>query len=183
MNLTAQSLADEFLGRICLTSNDECCLLNQRLARITPHLLHRHFVLYLLKSAVFRRFVNGLNTGSLIEHMFTSQLESCCLPLPPLAEQQRIVEEVAERLSLIDAAETTLDHGLLRAARLRQSILKQAFEGKLVPQDPADEPASVLLERLRASQSPHEGNGKVDTPVRTRGRRAKSKIMEGRADE
>lgn len=107
----------------------------------------------------------------------------CAVPLPPPSEQQQIVSEVAERLSQIEAAETVIDHSLRRAARLRQSILKQAFEGKLVPQDPNDEPASVLLERLRAKQAIHEGNGKADTPARTRGRRVKSKMTEGRADE
>jgi len=99
----------------------------------------------------------------------------CALPLPlaPLTEQQEIVEEVEQRLSLIAAAETQVAHDLLRADRLRQSILKQAFEGKLVPQLPKDETASVMLERLRASRSAHEGNGNAATPARTRGRRAK----------
>lgn len=71
------------------------------------------------------------------------------VPLPPLDEQTCINLEVAEKLSLIDAAETAIERGLLRAARLRQSILKQAFEGKLVPQDPQDEPASRLLSELK----------------------------------
>lgn len=73
--------------------------------------------------------------------------------------------------------------GVDRAARLRQSILKQAFEGKLVPQDPTDEPASVLLERMRAKQASHQGNGKADRRARTRGRRARSRMTEGRADK
>jgi len=72
---------------------------------------------------------------------------------------------------------------LLRATRLRQSILKQAFEGKLVPQDPKDEPASVLLERLRARRSAHEGNGKAAALARTPGRWSKSKQLKVKADE
>lgn len=92
----------------------------------------------------------------------------CALPIPlaPTAEQGQIVAEVEQRLSVIAAAEKEINHGLLRASRLRQSILKQAFEGKLVPQDPTDEPASVLLERLRAKQTIHEGNGKPDIRAR-----------------
>jgi type I restriction enzyme S subunit len=75
------------------------------------------------------------------------------LPLPPLAEQARIVAEVERRLSVIDTLEHTVEQTLARCARLRQSILKRAFEGKLVPQDPSDEPASELLARIRAQRT------------------------------
>ena len=73
------------------------------------------------------------------------------IPLPPLAEQAEIVATVSEKLSQIEAAEVAIEHSLRRATRLRQSILKQAFEGKLVPQDPTDEPATSLLERIQNS--------------------------------
>jgi type I restriction enzyme, S subunit len=153
MNLTAQSLKDDFLGRACLTGEGEKCLLNQRLARITPiSAVIPRYLLFLLKSRLFREFVKGLNTGSLIQHMFTSQLKGFVFPLPPLAEQEQIVSLVEERLSQIDSAEKTIDSELIRSKRLRQSILKRAFEGKLVPQDPKDEPASVLLEQIKASR-------------------------------
>ena len=74
------------------------------------------------------------------------------IPLPPLAEQGRIVAEVERRLSVVQQAEATVAASLSRAERLRQSILKQAFSGRLVPQDPGDEPASALLERIRAER-------------------------------
>jgi type I restriction enzyme, S subunit len=131
MNLTAQSLKDEFLGRVCLTSEDDECLLNQRLARLTPIIVPSQFALYLLKAWRFRRFVDGLNSGSLIQHMFTSQLAEFTFPLAPLAEQQRIIAEVERRLSVVDELETVVNANLQRANRLRQSILQRAFEGSL----------------------------------------------------
>jgi type I restriction enzyme, S subunit len=79
-------------------------------------------------------------------------LKAMPVPLAPLAEQRRIVAEVERRLSVIDELEAAVEADLKRAGRLRQSILKRAFEGKLVPQDPNDEPASVLLERIRAER-------------------------------
>ncbi len=76
-------------------------------------------------------------------------LKEMPIPLPPLAEQEQIVAEVERRLSVVSALEATVEANLKRAERLRQSILKEAFAGRLVAQDPNDEPASVLLERIR----------------------------------
>ena len=124
----------------------------------------------MLRSGIFRRFVSSLNTGSLIQHMFTSQLDDFVLPFPPLAEQQRIVAEVERRLSFVEKLEAAAEDGVKRAAALRQSILKRAFEGKLVPQDPDDEPASVLLERIRterAAQAPKSRTAQRRRKART----------------
>ena len=85
-----------------------------------------------------------------------SVLSQFPVPLPPLAEQRRIVAEVERRLSVIRQSEVAVEASLARAGRLRQSILKQAFSGQLVAQDPDDEPASALLERIRAER---EGAG------------------------
>ena len=78
-------------------------------------------------------------------------LSELAVPLPPRAEQVRIVEEVQRRLSVVDALEKSVETSLVRAERMRQAILNKAFEGRLVGQDPSGESASVLLERVRAS--------------------------------
>jgi type I restriction enzyme S subunit len=74
------------------------------------------------------------------------------VPLPPLAEQLRILSEVERTTSLIDASEKIVIANEGRAARLRQSVLKWAFEGRLADQDSSDEPASVLLARIKAER-------------------------------
>jgi type I restriction enzyme, S subunit len=99
-----------------------------------------------------QRFTHGVGN----QDLGLTRMVNIVLPLPPLAEQQRIVAEVERRLSVVAEVEAALAANLKRAERLRQSILKRAFEGKLVPQDPSDEPASVLLERIRRER---EGQG------------------------
>ena len=93
-------------------------------------------------------------------------LRELLIAVPPLTEQCRIVTEVERRLSVIEEVGMQIEANLKRAERLRQAILKRAFEGKLVPQDPTDEPASVLLERIRAEREARStGN---DSPKRAR---------------
>ena len=80
-----------------------------------------------------------------------TELANYRIAVPPVAEQHRIVAEVERRLSVVQEVEATVAANLKRAERLRQSILKRAFEGRLVPQDPSDEPAAALLERIRST--------------------------------
>ena len=95
-------------------------------------------------------------------------LSDLAVPLPPLAEQHRLVAEVERLLSVINQTETTVEANLTRAERLRQSILKEAFSGKLVPQDPNDEPASVLLESIRVEREASHADAKTSRQTRPR---------------
>lgn len=112
-----------------------------------------------------------LSDGSNVPQINHGDIEPLALPLPPVPEQQRIVFEVERRLSVVEEIEAQVNANLKRAERLRQSILKRAFEGKLVPQDPNDEPASVLLERIRAER---KATGERDAS-RKRGNSTKKK--------
>ena len=87
-------------------------------------------------------------------------LKSFPVPIAPIGEQARILREVDRQQSFLDACERAVAAGLLRAAALRRSVLKAAFDGRLVPQDPSDEPASVLLDRIRAGRSAQPSAGR-----------------------
>jgi type I restriction enzyme S subunit len=100
------------------------------------------------------------------------------IPLCPEAEATRIAAEVDLAITSVQATALALEASLLRAERTRSSILKKAFEGKLVPQDPNDEPASVLLERIRAERASaqatnnnHKGKTEATTANTQRRRR------------
>lgn len=105
-------------------------------------------MLLVFKSSLFRTFVAKLNSGSLIQHMFTSQIDDFCFPVAPPAEAAEILRRVSDALAATNDTLAMLDEEAADAARLRQSILKAAFESRLVPQDPADEPANALLARI-----------------------------------
>lgn len=95
-------------------------------------------------------------------------LSKVTLPLAPLKEQAKILEEIERHLSVADEIEKVVEQSLTKSDRLRRGILKKAFEGKLVPQDLNDEPADKLLERIKAEKARQQAS--VMTP-RSRNRR------------
>ncbi len=125
MNLTAQSLKDEFLGRVCLNGAGEPCLLNQRIARLTPFCMHPRFVFWFFRSPYFRRYVDGLNQGTLIQHMFTSQVDDAIIFVPPLEEQTAITEKVDALMKLCDALEAKLRQRDALAAKLAEAVVAE----------------------------------------------------------
>lgn len=108
----------------------------------------------------------GLASGGVQPNLSGALIKDMVIALPPLEETERIVTEVERQMSFIEACEQTVDVGLDRSAALRRSVLKAAFEGRLVPQDPTDEPASVLLARIRNERA---------AARKTKTRRAKAK--------
>jgi len=112
-----------------------------------------HYVLYWLLSPLGRSVIEDLaSSTSGLYTLSLSKVAAVPVPLPPTSERHRIIDEVESRISLLDSIAGSIEVQFNRAHRLRQSILKRAFEGRLVPQDPSDEPASVLLERIRAER-------------------------------
>lgn len=83
------------------------------------------------------------------------KLSSMPIPLIPLVEQEKIVERIGQYYSIAEQIQKSSEMNLIRCERLRQSIFKKAFEGRLVPQDTTDEPAEKLLERIREEKEKH----------------------------
>ena len=129
--------------------------LAQRIMILRPskHILDSGFLLYQIRTISFQERLRISETGSVVRGISSRNFKQFSLIVPPLPEQQAIVYEVKRCLSVADDVEKTVATELKRAEQLRQSILKKAFSGGLAPQDPNDEPASVLLERVRAEKS------------------------------
>ena len=107
-----------------------------------------HFIFYSATNGFLEKYF----TGTTIKHLTGRELKKLQIPLPSLPEQHAIVSEIESRLSVCDKLEESIIHSLKQAEAIRQSVLKKAFSGKLVPQDPNDAPASVLLERIKAEK-------------------------------
>ena len=118
--------------------------------------INNKFIFLITQTDSFLNPLTQLQRGTSYPAVRDSDVFAQSIPLPPLPEQHKIVEEIECRFSVADEVEKTIDQGLRQAERLRQSILKRAFEGKLVPQDPTDEPASVLLEKIRLQRQQTE---------------------------
>ncbi|MBL9040986.1 MAG: restriction endonuclease subunit S [Myxococcales bacterium] len=111
--------------------------------------------------------LGGLSDGSNVPQINNGDIAPLAVPLPPAAEQARIIEGTGLLLSSAEKSAEQVSVNARRVARLRQAVLKWAFEGKLVEQDPRDEPADVLLARIAAERA-------AAPSPKTRGRRAKS---------
>ena len=154
-------------GNVAVIEDGEMVCLGQRTVLISPfiELINSKCLAYfILSPLVFQKLV-GQSTGTTVAHVNLSDIRPLAIPLPPLAEQRRIVAKIEELMPLVEKygkAQTeldTLNQDLPR--RLRQSVLQQAIQGKLVEQDPNDEPASVLLERIRKEKEQLVKEGKL----------------------
>lgn len=120
------------------------------LCKITPNtkIISKEFLKFWLDSFLFKTYLDTIVSYTAQPAFGITKLKQLPIPLPPLNEQKRIVAKIEESLSLIEKNEKFVDLLLLQHNSIKHSVLKQAFEGKLVPQDPNDEPVEILLQKI-----------------------------------
>ena len=108
------------------------------------------YIYYFVRQETFRRKAKDNMTGTVGQaRVPTEFIKSEFIPVPPLLEQKRIVDEIESLFTRADEIAKAIEEAQKHCDRMTQSILAKAFRGELVPQDPSDEPASVLLERIK----------------------------------
>ena len=152
------------VGRAAIWSYDYPMCIQNHIHRLRAYVpLCTRFFYFLFDLYKHAGWIGGKGIG--IQGLSSNAIHSLLFPLPPLAEQYRIVDAIVTLQPYTDAyadVESTLD--ILNTAfpeRLKKSILQEAVQGKLVPQDPSDEPAEALLERIRAEKQRLVKEGKI----------------------
>lgn len=160
--LTEASGSPQHVGRPVIWPSVEglYCFQNT-VIRFKPLLIGSEFYFRLFQAwQTLGKFIE-IAGGVGINHLSAGKFSSIVAPLPPLVEQQMIVEALSTTLNELIQKEKIIEKGLQQAGAQRQNILKAAFSGQLVPQDPNDEPASVLLEHIRAERAEREKQPKT----------------------
>ena len=153
----------EQIGRVAIWDGSLADMTHQNhLIRFSTNgLLFSRFTLYFMMSPIGRKRITAqASSTSGLHTLSISKVEALLVPVCSSAEQAEIVRILDSRLEAVDKLDAEIDASLARADALRQSILKKAFAGQLVPQNPDDEPASDLLKRIQA--------GRARTPARSR---------------
>lgn len=163
----------EFLGKCLLvTGLSEATVFESNIMRCSfaeTHIDLRYLTTYLASHDGRRRLCRNAKHAVNQASINQSDVAVTPVPLAHLEEQRQVIGVLDQLLSIIDRMSLELESQLARAATLRQSILKKAFSGQLVAQDPNDEPASILLERIKAEKKQHLEKARKTNKAKTQG--------------
>ena len=120
-----------------------------------------NYIKYFFNSEFYWQQISEKSIGIGQPNVNGTSLKELFLPLPPLSEQRRIVEKIEELLALVDDLETNKTDLQSYINQAKSKVLEMAVRGELVPQNPEDEPASVLLERIKKEQKSSKSKGKT----------------------
>jgi type I restriction enzyme S subunit len=146
----------EQIGRVAFWNSEiDMCLHQNHIIKGRPNgeMTTKYAVYYFMSKLGRDQILNAAASTSGLYTLSVNKIKSFMIPYCPKPEQLAIVSAIESRLSVCDKLEQTIDQTLALSASLRQSILKKAFEGRLVPQDPNDEPAEKLLERIKTEKA------------------------------
>ena len=136
-----------YLNKVLVAPNDGFCT-TEIMAFGSYGILSNNYICYVLRSLYFLDYTLQCGYGVKMPRLSTTDACNGLIPLPPLAEQERIVNEIQRLFSIIDIVENGKDGLQTAIQQAKKKILDLAIHGKLVPQDPNDEPASELLKRI-----------------------------------
>jgi type I restriction enzyme S subunit len=145
----------ELVGRPAMYRNEipDCCFQNTLIRFRARGEINRDFALIVFRAYLHNgQFAKIAKITTNLAHLDSDRFAQLEFPVPPLAEQSEIVREVGRRLTAANLLAAKLERHLLRTRATRQSLLRQAFTGRLVPQDQTNEPASLVLEHIRAAR-------------------------------
>ena len=136
-----------YLNKVLVAPNDGFCT-TEIMAFGSYGILSNNYICYVLRSLYFLDYTLQCGYGVKMPRLSITDACNGLIPLPPLAEQERIVNEIQRLFSIIDIVENGKDGLQTAIQQAKNKILDHAIHGKLVPQDPNDEPASELLKRI-----------------------------------
>ena len=158
--------SSEWVGKTAIYKKEQPAIYAGYLIRIRPILIFSDYLNTVMNSSYYRNWCYNVKTDAVNQSNINAQkLSQLMIPIPPLKEQERIVVEVAKWISLIDTIKNSKEDLQTTIKQAKSKILNLAIHGKLVPQDPNDEPAIELLKRINPDFTPGDnGHYTFDVP-------------------